>query len=425
MTTRPNAARYVTTALAIATISSFATVVVPAHADVRAGVTAWEAGDYARAVREWRPLAVAGDADAQFNLAQAYKLGRGVAVDLVQSSVWFRRAADQGHLQAQDNLGLVLYDMGQRAEALPYLQTSAERGEPRTQFVMGAELFNGERISRDLPRAYAYMKRASDAGLQRAAAALVQMDGAIPLEQRREGLALAAAMEASEGQARLAAMTATAPPRASRPATIRPTELPPSQAGTTYSPPPIAPAGASAPPPLINPPAPRPAPAPVVVAATPGQVIDVRTAEVPTVTGAAVRAPAPAAPVTIPAVEGEYPGLSASIGTSAAPAATQPPATPTRATPAPAPVRTAAAPTATSAASPATGAWRIQLGAFSTRARAQTLWTSLSARLPGASPDYVAAGAVTRLQAGPYATRAAADRACAAVRPAACFAVGR
>ncbi len=412
MTTRPNAARYVTTALAIATLGSIATVIVPAHADVRAGVTAWEAGDYARAVREWRPLAVAGDADAQFNLAQAYKLGRGVSVDLVQASVWFRRAADQGHLQAQDNLGLVLYDMGQRAEALPLLQQSAERGEPRTQFVMGAELFNGERISRDLPRAYAYMKRASDAGLQRAAAALVQMDAAIPLEQRREGLALAAAMEASEGQARLAAMTATAPPRAARPATIRPTDLPPSQAGTTYSPPPIATAGASAPPPLTNPPAPRPAPV---------------AAPAPTPAPAPVRVAAtPPAPVTVPvAVEGEYPGLSASIGSNPAPAPApnRPTTAPTRAAPTPTPTRTAAAPATSPAA--ASGAWRIQLGAFSTRARAQTLWTSLSGRLPGASPDYVAAGAVTRLQAGPYPNRAAAERACAAVRPAACFAVGR
>jgi uncharacterized protein len=318
-------------------------LVTPAHADVRDGVTAWEAGDYARAVREWRPLAVAGDADAQFNIAQAYKLGRGVPIDLAQAADWFRRAAAQGHLQAQDNLGLVLYDMGQKGDAIPYLQQSAERGEPRAQFVMGAELFNGERISRDLPRAYAFMKRASDAGLQRAAAALVQMDGAIPLDQRQQGLALASQMEASEGQARLAAMTATAPPRPTRAATIRPTDIPPSAAGTTYAP-------------------------PGEQAATPAPTVAVAAA---------------------------------------------------------APARMAAPAVAPVAATASSGAWRIQLGAFSTRSRAQGLWTSLSGRLPGAEPDYVAAGAVTRLQAGPYASRAAAERACASVRPAPCFAVSQ
>ena len=59
---------------------------VPALADVKAGVDAWERGDYPAAVAEWRPLAVGGDPDAQFNLGQAYKLGRGVPVDLGQAA---------------------------------------------------------------------------------------------------------------------------------------------------------------------------------------------------------------------------------------------------------------------------------------------------------------------------------------------------
>ena len=315
-------------------------VSMPARADVLAGVTAWEAGDYARAVREWRPLAVAGDADAQFNLGQAYKLGRGVTQDLAQAAEWFGRAAQQNHLQASDNLGLVLYDMGNKADALPWLTQSAERGEPRAQFVMGAELFNGERISRDLPRAYAFMKRASDAGLQRAGAALVQMDAAIPLEQRRQGLALATAMEQSEGQARLAAMTAATTPRPRVAATITPTELPPSVPGTTYTPPPI---GGD------------PVPATVAMVAP---------------------------PIVTPAAAAGAPAASAG------------------------------------------GVWRIQLGAFSTRARAQSQWSTLARRLPGAEPVYTTAGTVVRLQAGPYASRGEAERACATVRPQACFPVG-
>ncbi len=335
-----------TLAPTIACLLAATAPLAPARADVLAGVTAWEAGDYARAVNEWRPLAQAGDADAEFNLGQAYKLGRGVPQDLAQAAQWFNRAADQGHLQAADNLGLVLYDMGNKAEAIPWLQRSAERGEPRAQFVLGAELFNGDRISRDLPRAYAFMKRASDAGLQRASAALVQMDNAIPLEQRRQGLAIAATMEASENQARLAAMSAATPPRPRTAPTIRPTDIPASAAGTTYTPPPVAPA-----------------------AHTP---------------------------------------------------ATQP-TPPVRTTPAP----VAAAPAHAAAPAAASGAWRIQLGAFSTRSAAERQWSALAGKLGGASASYAQAGAVVRLQAGPYASRAAADAACARVRPAACFAVSR
>ena len=68
------------------------------------------------------------------------------------------------------------------------------------------------------------------------------------------------------------------------------------------------------------------------------------------------------------------------------------------------------------------GRWRVQLGAFSSEANARRAWNGVSARLPGLQPYFIRAGAVIRLQAGPLASRAAADRACAAARQA-CFAV--
>lgn len=393
-----------------------------AHADVRAGVTAWEAGNFEAAVREWRPLALAGDADAQFNLGQAYKLGRGVPQDLAQAAEWFGRAARQNHLQAQDNLGLVLYDMGNKSDALPWLQQSAARGEPRAQFVMGAELFNGERISRDWPRAYAFMKRASDAGLQRAAGALVQMDGIIPLDQRQQGLQLAAAMEASEPQTRLAAMSASAPPRTTAAPTIRPTDLPPSQPGTSYAPPPIGEeprpvrvAGSATAAPLPQLP---PADAPVMATAQPS---------VAPVAVATVGAAPP--PSSVPAAADEVgPGLSASLGTGAGavPAAATPPSVAPPATVARPPAPRPAQPAATVTASATGGAWRIQLGAFGNRRGAEQRWSRVSGRLTGASPSYTAVGNIVRLQAGGYPNRAAAVRACAAVRAESpdCFPVG-
>lgn len=327
-------------AIAIGTVS-------PARADVLAGVNAWESGDYVRAVAEWRPLAIAGNADAQFNLGQAYKLGRGVEQNWPQAVEWYRRAAEQGHLQAQDNMGLVLYELNQKVEAMPWLERSAARGEPRAQFLVGAELYRGEVVTQDFVRAYALMKRASDAGLQRASAGLVQMDQNIPLEIRRQGLQLAQQLEQSEGQARLAAMTSSLPPAApNQPSNIRIATVPPSGPGVTYTPPPVG----------------------------------VDPARLPPVTTAAVTPQ----PRVVP---------------------------PAAATPRPAPA--------------AAGNWRVQLGAFSNRANAQALWSRLSSRLVGAQPNYVAAGNVTRLQAGPYASRAAAESACAAVRPNGCFAVQR
>ena len=60
---------------------------------VKAGIDAWQRADYPRAVAIWRPLAEGGDADAQFNLGQAYRLGRGVPLDLAAAKIWFERAA--------------------------------------------------------------------------------------------------------------------------------------------------------------------------------------------------------------------------------------------------------------------------------------------------------------------------------------------
>jgi cell division septation protein DedD len=71
----------------------------------------------------------------------------------------------------------------------------------------------------------------------------------------------------------------------------------------------------------------------------------------------------------------------------------------------------------------ARGNWRIQLGAFGQKSSAEALFAKLSAKLAGRQGYYVAAGKVTRLQAGPFESRAAASAACARLAPQACFPV--
>jgi cell division septation protein DedD len=80
----------------------------------------------------------------------------------------------------------------------------------------------------------------------------------------------------------------------------------------------------------------------------------------------------------------------------------------------------AAAPVIAPAAKPG-GAFRIQLGAFRDSASAERLFASLGSRLNGASMILVPSGTMTRLQVGPYPTRAAASAACAALKPQPCF----
>lgn len=363
-----------------------AAMAAPAFADVKSGVDAWQKGDYQAAVAEWRPLAVAGDADAQFNLGQAYKLGRGVPADLKQAEGWYRRAAQQGHLQAEDNLGLVLFTANRREEAMTYITRSAARGEPRAQYVLGTAHFNGDLAPKDWPLAYALTKRASDAGLEMASARLAQLDGLIPLEQRQRGLAMLPQMERNEQQARLAAVNAAAPPPApAAPPTIKTASLPASTPpGASYTPPPVVA------------PTPRPLSSPAAEAAA---------AAATEATAAAANA-APGTSYPAPPASGPLP--------PARPAPAKP--EPARPAPQPASQPVNAAPAASTAAS---SPWRAQFGAFGVEANARNLWTSLEKKHPALAarqPYLVKSGNLTRLQAGGFASKAEAEKLCAAVR---------
>lgn len=319
----------------------------PAFADVKAGVDAWSRGEYDAAVKQWRDPAIKGDADAQFNMGQAYKMGRGFKTDLNVALDWYKKAAAQGHLQAADSYGHLLHYQGKVAEALPYLQASADRGDPRAQYLLATELFNGTHIQKDWVRAYALMTRASSAGMTPASRSLAQMDQYIPLEQRQAATVLAGELEQRASRNRAAQVAGfpintTPPPKTTKPVAVPPSNIPPGFPSDI----PIAGNPASKPAPVK--PAPKPAPA------------------------------------------------------------------------RPAPVKTAST----------DGAWRIQLGAFGEEANAKKLWTSLESKiadLAALQPYLKATGAVTRLQAGPFASKAAAEATCNKVKASgqACIAVPR
>ena len=271
---------------------------------VKAGIDAWQRGDYVSAVAIWRPLAEAGDADASFNMGQAYRLGRGVLVDLSTAQSWLERAALKGHVDAQTTLGLLLFQNGNQADGLKWLKGAAEEGDARAMLVYGTALYNGDGVPQDPVLGYAFVSRSAAQGLEPAKSTLSQMDEIMPIEQRKKGVALA--MQKARTQARAQSQSAV-PARA--------------------------------------------------------------------------QAPKPAKTVA----ERRPQGASSS------------------------------------------GGWRIQLGAFSQRSSADALFQKLSGSAPvaGRQKFLVAAGSVTRLQVGPYPSKAAAAAACSALsgRGQACFPV--
>lgn len=167
-----------------------------AWAETKAGIDAWNAGDFVSAVNQWQEPAARGEAEAQFRLGQAYRLGKGAEQDLAKAEEMFAKAASQGHKEAADNYGLLLFHRGEKKQALPYLRTAADRGDARAQYLLGLAYFNADNVERDWPQAYALVNLARKQGLEQANSALQQIDQHITPDQRAQGLALAGELQA-------------------------------------------------------------------------------------------------------------------------------------------------------------------------------------------------------------------------------------
>ncbi len=330
-----------------------------AGASVKAGVERWRANDWAGAVAAWQPYAAAGDADALFNMGQAYKLGRGVPKDPAVARDYYRRAAVKGHLAAQANLGILLFQAGEKPESMRWLKAAADKGEMRAQYVFGIASWNGDGTPRNLGLAYGYMLRAAAQGLSQATNALGNLEGGLSAVDRANGEAISASLAAGQGvPSALAARpgvvaardessrppvsvagTLPAPAAAPPSGSIR-TVAPQSQATPAIAPPPRADAGRSA---AVTPavPATRVQPAPLIPpAAKPGPAApataDTKPATTTTSTPVPAAAPAPApAPVpkaAAPALANASPPKPASVETR--PAANPAPAAAAKAVPA-------------------------------------------------------------------------------------------
>ena len=91
-----------------ALVLSIVCLVAPAWADFEAGMDAYNRGDYATALREWRPLAEQGQAEAQHNLGELYAEGQGVPQDYGKARQWVEKAAAQGNVDAAVQSWLVV-----------------------------------------------------------------------------------------------------------------------------------------------------------------------------------------------------------------------------------------------------------------------------------------------------------------------------
>ena len=144
------------------------------HAEqVDAGMSAFNSGDYQKALTIWTESAERGDASAQINLGAMYLRGLGVGKNRSEALKWFEKAVEQGSAEAMYNLGQLYetqYGAVQADHPLSYkwYRRAAEQGHPAAQYALGVKYFKGQGVSTDYVSAYVWMDVATRRGYEAA-----------------------------------------------------------------------------------------------------------------------------------------------------------------------------------------------------------------------------------------------------------------
>lgn len=175
-----------------------------ATADFDDGLAAALRGDFATALREWRPLAEQGHADAQYNLGVMYDEGEGVSESTSEAMKWYLRAAEQGNSDAQYNLGAT-YDEGDgvpenNQAAAKWYRLSADQGDSDAQFNLGAMYYAGEGVPQDIVLAHMWFNLAAAGGDSNGAEVRAELESSMTASQVAEAQRLTREWRATHPQ---------------------------------------------------------------------------------------------------------------------------------------------------------------------------------------------------------------------------------
>jgi len=121
-------------------------------------------------IDDLRTKAESGDAQAQFDLAEAYYRGDGVPQDYSEAVLWHHKAADQGYAFAQNRLGdfyrLGLHVPQDDAEAAKWFRLAADQGDVWAQTNLGNCYYSGKGVPQDYKEAVSWYIRAAEQGYE-------------------------------------------------------------------------------------------------------------------------------------------------------------------------------------------------------------------------------------------------------------------
>ena len=138
---------------------------------------AYDAKDYAKALKYYQYAAEKNDNHAQFRLGVMYDKGNGVTQNYAEAMKWYLKAANQGNETAQNDIG-VMYEKGQGveqnySEALKWYTKASEQGYEYALYNLGLMYANGTGMkSQNIAEALNCFYKAAQKGHEKAKAKL-------------------------------------------------------------------------------------------------------------------------------------------------------------------------------------------------------------------------------------------------------------
>ena len=132
------------------------------------GKTAFDGKEYTEAAEWYRKAAEQGLAEAQNNLGFMYRNGYGVDQDYSEAIKWYRKAVEQGYIKAQFNLGK-LHELGYGVtkdyiEAVSWYRKAAEQEHPEAQYHLGKMYEQGYGVTKDYKEAVIWYRKSAEHG---------------------------------------------------------------------------------------------------------------------------------------------------------------------------------------------------------------------------------------------------------------------
>ncbi len=128
------------------------------------GASFYNEGDFDNAILCFTKGAEGGFARSQYELGLLYSNGKGVRRDMNLAKKWYEKAAVQGHISAQCNLGVVYLQLGDYAAAVKWTRRAAKQGYLEALSNLAACYIDGTGVEQNISKGLSLLHAAANKG---------------------------------------------------------------------------------------------------------------------------------------------------------------------------------------------------------------------------------------------------------------------